>query len=171
MRRARLGVIATAAVVIAAASVGVGVALAATPLTVGSGWQQFNWVGQTQPVEPVQTPYTFTTTKAVTLAITDVGCPGEVFTVYDNGVLLGRTTPPTVTTCAYPGATNDPDAALADETYSGGVGTLKPGTHSIRIIVSTAPFENGGAFIRVDSKKDVLALESNRTVKRKKFFG
>jgi hypothetical protein len=60
---------------------------------------------------------------------------------------------------------------LADETYSGGVGTLKPGTHSITIIVSTAPFENGGAFIRVDSKKDVLALESNRTVKRKKFFG
>ena len=76
-----------AAGVTAAAIVAVGVGSAATALTVGSGWQQFNWVGQTQPVVPSQTPFTFTTTSKVTLSITDVGCPGEVFTVYDNGIL------------------------------------------------------------------------------------
>ena len=91
-----------------------------------------------------------------------------------TGSLLGRTTAPTLTSCSYAGATNDPDTALEDETYSGGIGTLKKGAHSITIVVSTAPYENGGAFIRIDEALQGETRETKaeaRSLKRKKFFG
>ena len=135
----------------AAAFVGVGVARADTALTVGSGWQGFSWVGQTQPVVPTQTPFTFTTTLPVVLKITDVLCPGEVFTVYDNAVLVGQTSAPGLTTCDYANSTGDPTTALSDPNYSGGVAALKAGTHSITIIVTTAPYPEGGGYIRIDA--------------------
>jgi hypothetical protein len=156
---------------VTATIVGVGVARADTALTVGGGWQQFNWDSQTQSAVPYQTPFTFTTTKSVRLEITDVLCPGEVFTVYDNGVLLGQTSPPRVFTCDYAGSTGDPDAALKDPTYSGAIATLDAGTHSITIIVSTNGYPNGSGYIRVDypSVSIQSAKGDNRYLAVKKF--
>ena len=76
-----------------------------------------------------------------------------------------------VTYCPADGATFDQDAALADPVYSGGVGTLKAGTHSITIFVTTAPYPEGGAYIKIDKKNEIFALEGNRKLARKKFFG
>jgi hypothetical protein len=79
-------------------------------------------------------------------------CPGEIFQVFDNGVLIGTTSAPGATTCTYGGSTANPDQAINDPVYSSGWGILGPGSHSITIVVaSTAGYPEGGGFLRIDA--------------------
>jgi hypothetical protein len=149
---------------------GVSGAGADTAITVGDGWHEFDWVGQTQPVIPSQSPFTFTATTAVTLMVVDVLCTGEQFTVYDNNTLLGtvdgkkNVTP----SCDFPGATSDPSVAITNSAYGSASAVFDAGPHSISIVVSTAPWPNGGAYIRVDSLCQALP-ETYEIAPAKKF--
>jgi hypothetical protein len=141
-----------AAAVTAALSVGVGAAGASTAINPGEGWHSFSYVAGPDPITTAQAPFTFTTTGNVTLAITDVLCPGEIYSVYDNGVLIGTTSQPQLSTCSYAGSTANPDEAMLDPTYSSGWATLGPGPHSINIVVvQTAGYPVGGGYVRIDA--------------------
>jgi hypothetical protein len=109
----------------------------------GDGWHNFSFEGTT-PLGDAQ-PFTFTNTRAATLDVTDVLCPGDIYLVYDNRVLIGPTSAPDPTVdCSYDASTGDPSVAMYDPVYSSGWITLAPGTHSITIAVASSPYPFSG---------------------------
>jgi len=99
-----------------------------------------NWVCADDP------PWTFTTGTRVSLTVTDCYTRGDIFEVWDNGVLLGTTS--FVPADGLGG--EDPDQCAQDAEMSHGVFELPPGSHLIVIIPSASPFGSGGAFFRLD---------------------
>lgn len=113
---------------------------------VGSGWTAFDFVGEGSTVGP----FTFSSATPTTLKVTDAFCAGDRFRIYDNGVLVGDTSVPTLTSCDFPGFTDDPDTANASPSYSHATFALPPGAHSITVQVLVGPWGDGRAYIRID---------------------
>lgn len=69
--------------------------------------------------------------QSALLSVVDMGCAGDIISVYDWGQLVYTTPPPPATTtlnCTQL-SLSDPDAALANYAYSRGFFTLTPGLH------------------------------------------
>lgn len=123
------------------------------PIAIGGGWSTFSWFLQALPGNAVPT-FEFNGSGVVT--VVDAFCTGDRFQVYDNGVLLGITSPAQPPDCEFPEATDDPDVALTlPQFYSQGTFTVGGGAHSILVEVVESYGEpgeySGGAFIRVDA--------------------
>ena len=133
------------AVAIAAALAGTA---AAAALTAGV-WQPFFFGGPGSTA--TGSPFTFTSSGAAVVTVTDAFCGGDRFTVSDGVAVLGTTSTVPVEGC--PGTNiSDPDLALANPAYSHGYFVVGAGTHSIGVIASTSPYPGGGqAFIRYDA--------------------
>lgn len=95
-------------------------------------------------------PWTFT--GRANFTVTDAFDHGDIFQIYDNGVLVGTTS----TVAVSPGPEWDPDICLQDPLYSHGVFTLGPGSHSITIRPSASPFGGGDAWFRLDPAPDPI---------------
>lgn len=131
------------AVAIAAALAGTA---AAAALTAGT-WQffQFTVAGSTA----TGSPFTFTSSVAAVVTVTDAFCGGDRFTVSDGVTVLGTTSTVPVEGC--PGTNiSDPDLALANPAFSHGFFAVGAGAHSIGVVASTSPYNGGGAYIRYD---------------------
>lgn len=123
------------------------------PIAVGGGWSSFNWGLQVLPGDATPT-FEFNGSGIVT--VVDAFCTGDRFQVYDNGVLLGITSPAQPPTCDFPEATDNPDVALTlPQFYTQGVFAVGAGAHSILVEVVESYGEpgdySGAAFIRVDA--------------------
>jgi hypothetical protein len=95
-------------------------------------------------------PWTYSESFATILTVTDIDNAGDMFTVYDNGTLVGSTSDVPNT-----GITNNvyyPDTALTSSDLSHGIFDLSPGSHSITIQVArnALNFVEGAAYFRVD---------------------
>jgi hypothetical protein len=95
--------------------------------------------------------WTFTTSGAVTLIVTDSFLSGDQFTLLDFGVPIGSTSMPT----RGGDCSNDISACLADNSISHGSFVLGPGDHSIGGTVLLSPSGNGGGFFIVSSVVEV----------------
>ena len=128
-------------------------AQAVVPIVVDAGWTAtpavppaFFW-GAGQPV-PADSSFSYTSGVATVVKVTDDFCRGDVFKVYDFGVLLGETPFVAVGGCTEVG----PEAASNDPEFSSGTfGPLPAGNHEIRIDIVINPFSGGRGYIRVDS--------------------
>jgi hypothetical protein len=133
------------AVVIAGAVAGM--AVGATPIAVDS-WQPFFFGSQGSAA--IGSPFTFTTSDATVVTVTDAFCPGDRFTVSEGATTLGTTSLVAVDlACSL--VVSDPDMALGNPGFSSGRFVVGAGAHSIGIVASTSPFDGGGtAFLRYD---------------------
>jgi hypothetical protein len=121
------------------------------PVVVGSGWQPFHWTAfGGEPVDNYDGAFTFTSHGSVMLTVADVGCKGDQFKVFNNGVEIGVTSAPTDAICDET-TTNDPDVAFADPTYSHGTFQLGPGDYAITFRTIVNPWGSGQAYFRVDA--------------------
>jgi hypothetical protein len=116
--------------------------LQATPLPTGV-WETdiFGATGSTVS----GSPFTFDLSTPSVLTITDLEFPGDTFSVFDNGILIGTTnsvTPISSTDCTTP------QSCLASSLYSHGEFDFAAGANSITIKVADSPFGSGDvAFI------------------------
>jgi hypothetical protein len=150
--------VALAASVGLTATVGVGTAQAVTNVNVDASWQDFITGGGVGG-SSIAGPYDFTSTSVVKVTVTDAFCHGDEFGVYDNGVLLGDTSPiaPEFHTCPFrlffPAVARADDAIL-DPTFSQGTFYVAPGEHSLDFVnrVMWNDTATGtGAYFRLDS--------------------
>lgn len=107
------------------------------PLIIGGGWQSFNgnglgWAGEI---------FTFSSDTSVCIYVTDLYLPGDVFEIYDNGVLIGATSEVPVGTIRE----SDPDAAYASDIWSSGKFTV-PGGGSHTITIKSIQEWGGGVY-------------------------
>jgi hypothetical protein len=126
-------------------------AFANSPIQVDAPrWTLFDWgfVGEGQPIEE---PFTFSSSAPVVVKVTDVLCRGDQFEVFDFGVSIGTTPAVPVQECDTEPFVGDPDVAFEDPSFSHGSFVLGPGSHSITIVVIADPFGFGSGYIRVDS--------------------
>lgn len=140
---------------------------AATAVTVGSGWQEFSFLGvgaqargcfPTDPSAPLCTagtnstfagspPWTFT--GPAQLVVTDAFSSGDVFQIFDNNSLVGTTSTPT----SGADCSNNPDTCLTNTSISHGTFNLPDGSHSLTIVATQiAPGSAGGVgFFRLNT--------------------
>ena len=135
------------ACVIVVAGAAAGAAAGATPLAVGS-WQPFFFGSEGSSA--LDSPFTFTTSDAAVVTVTDAFCRGDRFTASEGATTLGTTSLVAVDqVCSL--VVSDPDVALANSGYSSGRFVVGAGAHSVGIVASTSPFEGlGTAFLRYD---------------------
>ena len=117
----------------------------ADAINVGDGWHTFSWQGGPN-VTQTESAFTFTSTGAVTVNVTDAYVSGDRFELRDNGILVG-------TTSQLNGPapwTDNPDVAFAG-LFSKGSFTLGAGDHSLVLKDIQIPFnlDSGAAFLRV----------------------
>jgi hypothetical protein len=120
------------------------------PIDVDAGWYatedvppSFHW----DETGYVDGPFTFTSTTAVTVKVTDDFLTGDQFRIFDNSILIGET--PIVTKDS--GGEIGPDAAFDDPLYSSGSFLLESGAHSISILPIGDSYTSGRGYIRVDT--------------------
>ena len=119
----------------------------ATPVALGT-WVPF-FFGSTGSTAS-GSPFTFTSSGAAVVTVTDAYCRGDRFSVSEGATTLGTTTLVAVD-LACNLVVSDPDVALADPGYSSGRFVVGAGAHSVGIVASTSPFDGGGtAFLRFD---------------------
>lgn len=97
-------------------------------------------------------PWTFT--GAANLTVTDAFLYGDIFAIYDFGVLVG------ITSDSSPGVESgecgsNPADCLIDPLSSSGIFSLGAGDHSITIQMAASPWDGGAAYFRLDSANAV----------------
>lgn len=105
---------------------------------------------------PGDPPWTYISAADSIVKITDSFTTGDIFRLFDNGILVGDTSiPPSPGT----GTNNpSPDVDFLDPRLSHGLFSLQGGTHSLTIeIIQNAPPPNDAAigYFRVDSASTV----------------
>jgi len=119
------------------------------PIVPGPGWNFFTFPGVIGGA--ASDCFTYTSTGATAVTVTDAFCLGDEFNVYDNGVLLGNTSSVTSEAPACSGVSNPDLAILANYSH----GTFKicaAGAHEICITVRDLWVLGGpgGAFLKVE---------------------
>src|SRR5947208_13468658 len=114
-------------------------AAGATPIAVGS-WQPY-FFGATGSTA-TGSPFTFTSSGAALVTVTDAFCRGDRFTVSDGAMSLGTTTLVAVD-LACDTIVSNPGAALADPGYRSSRFIVGAGAHSIGIVPPNTPFQDG----------------------------
>jgi len=116
-------------------------------LPVNEGWNQFPF----GPVNSV-TPIMFHLYRPGMMNLTDIYCSGDEFSIYDNGVCLGKTSQAIFNQCAS--NSSNPDFTQLSANWSHGSYNLLPGWHNISIVVTKSPYNQGIGSIRVDTVKE-----------------
>jgi hypothetical protein len=118
-------------------------------VTVGGGWQSFQWTGS-PGVFNSEGAWTFSSASPTVFSITDAGVVGDEFSLFDGGLLIGTTS--SVANDGYDDEFLTPDQYFADPRWSHGVFDLAPGSHSITIqtAVEATGYRSGAAYFRVD---------------------
>ena len=119
------------------------------PIVPGSGWNFFTFPSVIGGA--ASSCFTYTSTGATAVTVTDAFCIGDVFHVYDNNVLLCDTSPVASEFPNCLGVAN-PDAAIATGLYSNATCKIcSAGAHEICVTVKAlwGP-GGGGAWLRVD---------------------
>ncbi len=102
-------------------------------------------------ITQITAEYKFNIDVPAILSVVDLGCAGDLISVYDFGSLLFTTTAPSSTTLSCSQMSlSDPDAALAEYSYSRGFGYLAPGLHALTFTVAAGGNGTALAF-RIDS--------------------
>jgi len=124
----------------------------AGPLPINGLWHEFDW-NNGPGVWVNDSPFIFTSAGVIIVDITDAYSPGDLFEVYNHGVLIGTTSIPNVPAPYIA----DPDLAFAHPGFSSGSFILGPGSHSIGIKVIQVPNNtpNGAGYIRVQPYIDL----------------
>jgi len=93
--------------------------------------------------DPGTAPWTFTATGAgVNLTVVDGGEAGDIYYVWDFGILVGSTSFADATNPGSYSCGDFPEPCYADPMISKGVFPLAPGPHSITISVRSSPYPN-----------------------------
>jgi hypothetical protein len=151
-------------------------------ITPGSGWQEFSFItvgvaargcSPADPGAPIciagtnsqfvgTPPWTFT--GPATLTVTDAFTSGDVFQIFDSGVLVGTTS----AASAGQNCGNNPDTCQSAAGISRGTFSLGAGSHSITIVLqSLAAGSFGGVgFFRVDTGSVNPTCSLTQTVTR-----
>jgi PEP-CTERM motif len=98
-------------------------------------------------------PWTFSSTAAVLLTVTDAFDAGDRFEVFDFGVSLGLTSLPGSGDCG-----DDPVPCLANPATSSRVFSLLAGNHSITIVPTLSPFGGGAGYFRATAVPEPTTL-------------
>ncbi len=130
---------------------------ATTQVLIDAGWYSFSYgkAGNT-----AYRSFAIANSNVVQLEVTSCFCPGNFFSVYDNGQPIMMTALPTnvlatvkrpdqLPTCS-PRIT-DPNICVNSEFFSSGRVLLLPGCHNITIVANLSPFNGGTAFLRADT--------------------
>jgi hypothetical protein len=120
---------------------GVGSALFACPATCENG------VHPPSIALPSDPPWTITLPTAGQLIVTDAFVPGDQFSLFDNGVLLGDTSTPVIDQTAS--CFNDISACLGFSDISKGVFALAAGNHAFSGTAIQSPIGGGVAYLEV----------------------
>jgi hypothetical protein len=122
---------------------------------VGSGWHEFAW-GEEGNIAPF---FHVVARHRMRITLTDVGCPGEYFTVFrsrraglgdtDRSRTLAQSSI-VVDDCEVSGLTGDPDVALQDPRYSHASFVVAPGRYYLWLGLPFNPFREGNGYIRFD---------------------
>jgi PEP-CTERM motif len=127
--------------------------LHATPLPTGV-WEtaSFGTTGSTV----TGSPFTFNDSASTVLTITDIEFPGDTFSVFENGNLIGTTNSvtPIVGTFCF-----SPDECLASSLYSHGEFDFAAGPNSITIKAANSPFDGGNVAFRLDPAPPAVTPE------------
>jgi hypothetical protein len=118
----------------------------AVAITPGDGWQRFQFLGQGSAwYDP--SSFEFTLVSNGILEVTDAFNAGDQFSVYDSNLgLLGNTSDVPVSN-----AINDfPDSAFTDPAFSHASFLLNPGSYIISGFAVKSPYNEGGAYLRID---------------------
>ena len=90
--------------------------------------------------DPGPPPWTFTAGTGAAITVLDGGEAGDIYNVYDFGVLIGSTSFADATTPGSHSCGGFPEPCLADAAISKGTFQLAPGAHSITISVKSSPY-------------------------------
>lgn len=125
----------------------------AVPLPIDVDWfatttvpPAFFWSGGA-PTPASDGPFTFFSTTAVDVFVTDDFLSDDRFAVRDFGALLGLTSVPSFLDSGEKG----PAVAFLDPDYSSGVFTVGPGAHSITIDVLAGSLPSGRGYIKAET--------------------
>jgi len=116
----------------------------------GSGWTEFEF-GEVGAVD-FAGAFNFTSSSPTVVSVVDSYLCGDEFEVFDNGTSIGRTSQVNGTTCPTPGSADivgEPETAFTDPAFSKGSFRLGPGSHSVTIVPTVAPWNEGAAYLRV----------------------
>lgn len=126
-------------------------ALPNMPVKIDAGWYSFAY-GNTGTL--AYRSFGISNSQVVQFEITSCFCPGNFFSVYDNGqpIIITSINPlaPPTTGCD-PNTTDPNDCAANNDAFSQGLALLLPGTHNVTIVVRESPYHGGTAFVRVDT--------------------
>ncbi len=130
----------------------------AAAITVGGGWQYFEWGVSDNDAWNDEGAFTFVADSRTSLKVTDYLRTGDQFEVYDGDVLIGTTSPSGVNEAIEP--TENYDEAYASPLWSSSEFLLDPGSHSITILTIVDPSGMGAGGLRVD----VAAIPAPATI-------
>ncbi|GLC25659.1 PEP-CTERM sorting domain-containing protein [Roseisolibacter agri] len=126
---------------------------AAAPITLGQ-WYTFSFGGvgsfaQSGIGSTPAAPWEFTSATGVRVSVTDGLAPGDAFSLFDNGVLVGSTPP----VARVPGGCNGTGAqgCFDNPIMSHAAFELGAGAHSLTIRVDVSPSGGGLGFFRADA--------------------
>jgi hypothetical protein len=112
----------------------------AAPIGIDAPWQLFQWHDAPGAWND-EGAFIYSAASWTTVQVTDYRVTGDRFEIYDEGLFVGMTSPPS-TIWDY---TDDIDVAYADPRWSSGEFLLGPGAHALTIrTVWTAPLEMPG---------------------------
>jgi hypothetical protein len=115
------------------------------PLPVDGEWHAFDWGS-----DGYSAVFTFTTAGTARLRVTDAYCRGDIFEIYDNSVLVGRTSDvPLDPECDDRPIGWKPGGAFRDPTYSHGVFLLGGGEHQLQLLETVNYFGGGAGYLGV----------------------
>jgi hypothetical protein len=156
--------IAQVAAAVAAALLGQIAGASAGPIALGQ-WYTFGFAGVGSPLAstckttcengidppsialPSDAPWTITLPAAGQLIVTDAFVPGDRFSLFDNGGLLGDTSVPVIDQTSS--CDNDISACLAFVEISKGIFALGAGDHSLSGTAIQSPFGGGVGYFEV----------------------
>jgi len=126
-------------------------------MKVDAGWYSYSYGREGYPAFR---SFSVNNQNAVQLAVTSCFCPGNFFSIYDNGQpilitqlpLVGKSqkTPSQGPPVCNPRIT-EPKNCILSPSFSSGRVLLLPGRHNITIVANKSPYGGGTAFIRADS--------------------
>lgn len=115
----------------------------ATLLTLGGGWDAFSFGGSNSSFSDT---WQFTVEDSSLLTVTDAYLSGDRFEIFNFGASMGLTSDP----ATFGDFTDNFDIASADPRWSTGFFILGAGTYDISGIATLAPYQEGGAAIKLD---------------------
>ncbi len=132
-------------------------AQATLPVRIDAGWYSFAYG---RPGTLAYRTFGINNGQVVQLEVIGCFCPGNFFSVFDNGqpIIVTRADEPVkIANTPYdavdcdPNTTNPNECALDRQHFGYGIALLLPGSHNISIVVSETPYLGGTAFLRVDT--------------------